>query len=141
MTPIFRIMLAVVLGVALAIGIVAAIDTLNNLLYPLAIDIEVADRASLAGVVAAMPFAAKLLVVLPWFVAPACGAWLALRICDTRWSGWIVTLVVLAAAVATVAALPHPLWMQACAGVLPLLGGWVAQRLHRKPYPGEPLLG
>lgn len=47
----------------------------------------------------------------------------------------------LAASVANQATLPHPLWMQVCAVLLPLLGGWLAQARHRKPYAGEALLG
>lgn len=141
MKRVLRIGLAIVLGLALAIGIVAAIDSIGNLLFPVSLDIDVADRETLSRVIAGMPWPAKLLVILPWFLAPLCGAWLALRVCDWRWAGWIVMIALLAVTIANLAALPHPLWMQVCGVALPLLGGGAAQRLHRKPYRGEPLFG
>jgi hypothetical protein len=48
---------------------------------------------------------------------------------------------VVAGNIATLIALPHPLWMQAAAIIAPLVGAWTARRLHHKPYKGEPLLG
>ena len=105
------------------------------------LDIDVADPDALASYIRALPLVAKLVLVAGWLLAPLVGAWLSLRIADWRPGGWIVTLVFLLGGLVNQYALPHPLWMQACALVLPLIGGVLAQRLHRKPYPGEPLLG
>jgi hypothetical protein len=136
-----RRLLGIVIGTVAAIAIIAALAWIGNRLYPLSLEIDSADPASLAAVVGDQPVAAKLLRVATWFLAALGGAWLALRICDWRWSGWIVAAGVLGLAIVDVTSLPHPLWMEACAILLPLLGGLLAARLHRKPYPGEPLLG
>jgi len=48
---------------------------------------------------------------------------------------------VVASAIVTVSNLPHRLWMKVCAVVLPVLGDSLAGLAHRKPYPGEALLG
>ncbi|MDB5707058.1 MAG: hypothetical protein JWN66_4174 [Sphingomonas bacterium] len=135
-----RKFLAIVAGAIAAMLIVAAFEAFSSFLYPLP-ELESDDYASLASVVANMPLLAKLLVVAGWLVGPLGGVWLALRISDWRWSGWIAVVIVLAGSIANIVILPHPLWMQACAIVFPLLGGWIGIRLHPKPYPGEPLLG
>lgn len=130
----------VIAGVIVAFLLVAASDWISSILFPIR-GIDTSDPDALATYIAQMPLAAKLIVAGGWFIAPLAGAWLALRIADWPPAGWIVTAVFLAAGVMNQVALPHPLWMQVCAVVLPLLAGWIAQRNHRKPYPGEPLLG
>ncbi|MES2059116.1 MAG: hypothetical protein V4564_24455 [Pseudomonadota bacterium] len=133
--------LSVVLGAIAAMAIVSLVELLAGRLYPLGGELDVADADAAAAIMGAAPFPAKLLVVLAWFLGALGGAWLALRISDWRWSGWIIALLVVAGAITMIVMLPHPLWMQACAIVMPLIGGWIAVRVHHKPYPGEPLLG
>jgi hypothetical protein len=133
--------LSVVLGAVAAVAIVALIELLAGTLYPLGGELDRADAETTAAIMAGMPLPAKLLVVLAWFLGALGGAWLALRISDWRWAGWIVALLVVAGGVSAIVMLPHPPWMQACAIIVPLVGGWIAARIHRKPYPGEPLLG
>ncbi|QNA85918.1 hypothetical protein G4G27_19490 [Sphingomonas sp. So64.6b] len=134
-------LLGTVLGAIAAITIVSLADWFAGTLYPLSGELDSADPDTTAAIIAGMPLPAKLLIVFGWFLAAFTGAWLALRVSDWRWSGWIVAVLVVAGGIVNILLLPHPLWMQGCAIVLPLLGGWIAGRLHHKPYPGEPLLG
>ena len=138
-----RKILGIMIGAVAALAVFAAISWVDDQFYPLAldIDIEFADRATRAAVIANKTMLDKLLWIAPWLLASFGGAWLALRISDWKWAGWIVSALILVIAVLGLFDLPHPLWMQACAVVLPILGGWLAARLHHKPYPGEPLLG
>lgn len=136
-----RKILGIILGIVAALAIVAAIGWVDDRLFPLTLDIDIADQATIAGVIADKTMPDKLLWVAPWLLASFGGAWLALRVSDWKWAGWIVSALVLALAVLDLFDLPQPLWMQACAVLLPILGGWLAARLHHKPYPGEPLLG
>ena len=131
-----RKILSIILGVLVALLIL----WIAGYLYPVP-ELESADPAALAAIVGSMSVTAKLLVAAGWFVGPLAGAWLALRVSDWRTAGWIVALVVLIDSIANIVTLPHPYWMQACAVVLPLLGGALGIRAHHKPYPGEPLLG
>lgn len=130
----------IILGTVAGVAIVFAVESIAAALYPMA-DFESADRETLARLMAAMPLGAKLLVAAAWFLGALGGAWLALRVSDWRWAGWIIAAFIMAGGVANLVAIPHPLWMQAGALLLPLLGGWIAARVHHKPYPGEPLLG
>ncbi len=135
-----RRILGIVLGVVAALGILMAIEALAHFLYP-APAFDTLNRAELATSMAAIPLPAKGIVALGWLASAFGGAWLALRVCDWRWAGWIVAALVVAGNIANLIALPHPFWMQALALLLPLLGGALAQRAHHKPYRGEPLLG
>jgi hypothetical protein len=139
-----RKVLGVVAGVIAAFLLIALIEAINVASYPLPPELQSMDSAEGAALAAAMaeiPLPVKILIVAGWLVGTVGGAWLALRISDWRWSGWIVAALVIAAGLVNVSLLPHPLWMQACAVAMPLAGGWLGARLHRKPYPGEPLLG
>lgn len=136
-----RIILATFAGIFVSLALVAGFESIGSALYPVSGDIASTDRATLAAVMASIPLPAKLIVAAGWLVAPFGGAWLCLRIGDRASGGWIVTGVFLTAGLYEQVSLPHPLWMQLCSVALPLLGGWLAQRLHTKPYPGEPLLG
>ena len=138
---VMRRILGIVLGAAAAIAIMLALEAIAHTLYPVDTDVESATSATLADVMSAVPLPARIIVVLGWFLAAFAGAWLALRICDWRPAGWIVAALILAGGIANLLALPHPLWMQVAAIVAPLAGGWLAQRVHHKPYRGEPLLG
>jgi hypothetical protein len=131
-----RKILSIILGVLVALLIL----WIAGYLYPVP-ELESDDPAALTAIVGSMSMTAKLLVALGWFVGPLAGAWLALRVSDWRTAGWVVAFVVLVDSVANMLTLPHPLWMQACAVALPLLGGALGIWAHRKPYPGEPLLG
>lgn len=130
-----------VAGIAIAIGIMLAIEYVDAALYPLPADIDLDNADAVAAIIPGMPLPAKLIVVSAWLLGAFGGTWLAMRITDWRGSAVIVTLFVIAGGVLNFLELPHPLWMQACAVLLPLVGGWLAVRLHPKPYPGEPLLG
>ena len=137
---IVRVIGGIVAGVGAAFAIVAGPENIGSALFrspPLMND----GSADLARWMAAVPLPAKLIVVAGWALAAFAGPWLALRITDRAWTGWVVSALFLAASVANQATLPHPLWMQVCAVLLPLLGGWLAQARHRKPYAGEALLG
>jgi hypothetical protein len=135
-----RTVLGIVFGVVAALLIVAAVEQIEAALYPLP-TLESADAATLSDIVNDMPVPAKVLTVLGWLAGAFGGAWLGLRVCDRRWVGWAVVVAVVAAAVVTITTLPHPAWMKVCAIVLPMLGGGLAGLAHRKPYPGEALLG
>ncbi|QQV77206.1 hypothetical protein H5J25_18105 [Sphingomonas aliaeris] len=133
--------LGVMLGTIAAMLVIWAIELVAQWLYPFPDTIETANRADLSAAMDSISTTAKAIVVSAWFAGAFCGAWLALRVCDWPWSGWIVVLFLIAGGIANLIAIPHPLWMQAATVVAPLAGGWIARRVHHKPYRGEPLLG
>ncbi len=99
------------------------------------------DYDAVARIIPSMPMPGKLIIVSAWLLGAFGGAWSALRITDWRWSAVVVTIFVIVGGVINFVELPHPVWMRVCAVVLPIIGGWVGWKLHRRPYPGEALLG
>jgi hypothetical protein len=136
-----RIMLSILFGLAAAMLIIMAIEWGDDILYPFPGTVDTADPAALAAVMANMPLPAKIIVVAGWLLGALGGAWLALRISDRQWTGWVIVAAVVVGGVTNLIALPHPLWMQVCTFLMPVLGGLIAMRWHRKYYPGEALLG
>lgn len=135
-----RKFLGVIAGVIATMLIVTAFELVTTALSPIP-QIDSGDYATLATVIGDMPLTVKLLVVAGWLAGGIGGSWVALRVSNWRWGGWIVAGIELAGSVANQFQLPHPFWMQLCAIAFPILGGAIGIRLHRKPYPGEPLLG
>uniref|UniRef100_UPI0035C965CB hypothetical protein n=1 Tax=uncultured Sphingomonas sp. TaxID=158754 RepID=UPI0035C965CB len=136
-----RRIIAIIVGTLIAFALIAGFEAASSGLYPISGDIAATDHDTLVALVASIPLPAKLIVVAGWLLAPFAGGWLCLRIGDWPTGGWIVAGLFLAAGLIEQFSFPHPPWMQLASVVLPLLGGWLAQRLHQKPYPGEPLLG
>ena len=136
-----RKVLGIIMGAVVALVILAALDWVDDQFHPLSFDINFADQAASAELFANRTMPDKLLWLAPWLFASFGGAWFALRVSDWKWAGWIVSALILVIAISGLFYLPQPLWMQASAVILPILGGWLAGKLHRKPYPGEPLLG
>jgi len=136
-----RTLLGILFGIVAAMVIVEGVDRVAFALYPIPLAPEAADPATLAKIVVTMPLAVKLLLALGWLLGSAGGAWLALRVCDQRLAMFFVVGTVIGIALASVLTLPHPLWMKAGAVTLPIIGGALATRGHRRPYSGEALLG
>jgi len=136
-----RTILAILFGVIAAATIIEAVNRAAFLLYPLPVALDAVDADTLAKIVIEMPLLVRLLMVLGWLLASLGGAWLALRVCDRYLAGWIVVAAVVADSLYFVLALPQPVWMRICSLLLPIIGGALAARAHRKPYPGEALLG
>lgn len=117
-----RKFLSVLGGVAAAVLAMLAIEAVAHRINP----------SSRSGLVEAMTAPAKLIVAAGWFLATFAGAFGALRIANWPPAAWIVGLLVLAGGIANILAIPHPLWMQAAAVLLPLLAVAAALRLHAR---------
>lgn len=133
--------LGLLLGAIAAMAVIWCFERVAQWLYPVPETWETASRAEVAAILDGIPLAEKLIVACGWFAGAFCGAWLALRVSDWRWSGWIIAGLLVAGGIANLVAIPHPLWMQVAAILAPVAGGWLARRVHHKPYRGEPLLG
>lgn len=147
-----RAILAGILGVALAVLVVAGLEALSHLVFPPPAAVTEAfanpqsvSREELAQIFETVPFGAKISVVLAWGMGAFAGSALALRIgAGPRWPGYLPPGFILAAAVMTMAVLPHPLWMAISAALAIPLAGLLAIRLFSGPprktgaLPGTP---
>ena len=120
--------LSVLVGVAVTVGVVVLAEAIGHALFPVPAP-DTADPTAMRRYVADLPAGAKLAVATGWFVGPLVGASTALGVSRWRPAAWIVGLVAVLGGVANLILLPHPLWMQAAALLLPLLAVATVQRL------------
>lgn len=129
-----RKFLGIVAGLAALIATVWIVEAIGHSVWPPPPGTNMSDPAQLATLLDKIPLAAKLAVVLGWLLGAMAGAWAAHAI--SRWApaSWIVVGIGIAFGVMTLFMIPHPLWMQISAVVVPLIGGWVGLRL---PVPAS----
>lgn len=88
-----------------------------------------------AGSALTLPVENLIWPVIGWFLGAAAGAWVAVRISGQRWTGWVITALVLGATAFNFALITHPMWMMIAGAIAPFLGGWVAQLLTDRSTP------
>jgi hypothetical protein len=122
-----RMLIAIVAGIVLAFGCVAAFDAVSHAMFPPPAGLDFRDPAVLAGYVASMPFGAQAIIAAAWFAAPFLGALTAMFISRGSLAGWIVASAFLMAAAFNLILIPHPQWMVIAAFALPGLAAMLAQ--------------
>ena len=124
-----RMAVGIVAGILVAFLCIFAVEWAGHRLYPPPPGLDMSDPADQARLMEAIPAVAKTFVLLAWFIGALAGAWTANRIAGRNIAGWVVALILVAAGIATMLMLPHPAWMWAGGIGLPLLGGWIADRM------------
>jgi hypothetical protein len=129
-----RIVLGVIAGLVVAFACIMGVELLGHTVYPPPADVDFYDPEQVGRMMAEAPVGAMAFVAAAWFVGALAGAWAATAIARRALAGWTVALLVLAGCITILVVLPgHPGWMWAAGIILPLLGGWLAQRLAKPP--------
>ncbi len=129
-----KIVMGAVAGLIAAFACIAAFEFLDQALYPLPPGFNIDDPAQMRRLMTIMPTPAIALVALGWFAGALRGGYLADRIGRRALPGWIVAALILVAAVANMAMIPHPAWMWAAGIILPVVAAWLAQRLAKVAF-------
>lgn len=124
-----KTVVGVVAGVVVAFLCIFAIEAVSHLIFPPPPGTDFTDPAQVARLMEVMPTAALVMVVVAWFAGALAGGWVANVVAKRALAGWIVALLVIAGGVATMVMIPHPAWMWGVGIALPLIAGWLAQRL------------
>lgn len=112
-----RKLFAVVAGLAVAAILVMLIQKLGHSLYPPPADLDPGDAEFMKGYVANLPWGPFAFVLASYVIATLAGGWVAVKAAGESplvFSG-IVGLFVLAGAITTIVAVPHPTWFTASA--------------------------
>lgn len=126
-------------GVIVSLILVAIIKLLALTLNALPAGMTWTDPSALSTWLATVPLVAGIVYAGAWFGAALGGGWIALLISSWVPAGWVVALVDLAFAAATLAQNSQPRWMQVATIAAPLLGGFLATRLGRtSAWPTDP---
>ncbi|GAB2652789.1 hypothetical protein [Arenimonas aestuarii] len=119
---ILRYVLAFLAGAIVAGFVVAGLEALGHAVYPPPVGIDPGDIEQIKAAVAAMPVGALLFVLFAWVAGAYAGGLVAARLAPGRRGllAAVVGALVLAAVVANLAMIPHPLWFAAL-GILAVL--------------------
>ena len=137
--PVNRSLIAIVVGVVVAALVVAIVEYVGALVFPIPDDIDVMDAADLAANLDRIPTGAKWAVLLAWARGAFSGSWVAAQMgrrWGMRWTmrlGMIVGVVVLAVVAVTLLMIAHPMWMTVVGLVMPLPAAWLGAALVGKP--------
>lgn len=131
MPPMVRSIVVVLAGLVASIVVVTGTDAIVSSLYPLPPGTDMTNREALRQAAAALPVSAFLILLVGWSLASLAGSFVG-----ARWAGrapvahgYLVALILLAATVANLVSIPHPVWMWPAALLLIPLAGWAGVRL------------
>ncbi|GMV60719.1 MAG: hypothetical protein AMXMBFR72_38050 [Betaproteobacteria bacterium] len=126
-----RSVLAVVVGVVVAFALVAAIETAGHAVYPVPKGLDFTNREQVRAYIQALPLGALMFVLAAWTVAPFGGGAVAALIARARplLHAAIVGAFVLAATLANLILILHPLWFAVLGVVGVCVGAFAAGKL------------
>lgn len=120
--------LGIVAGIVAAFATIWAIEMVHHMLYPVPRGVRLTDNAGLARYIAGMSLPQMLFIAGGWFAGALVGGIVAGKIARRTGAVWAVAALVALAGIANILYVAHPLFLQVCAVVAPLLGGWLASR-------------
>ena len=101
-----RMILGILAGMVVAFACVAGIETLGHIMYPPPPGFDLTNPRDVDRLMSMMPAAALGFVLAAWFVGALAGALVANLIARRALAGWIIAMLVIAAAVATMVMIP-----------------------------------
>jgi hypothetical protein len=134
-SPLWRKMLGVVLGISAAVTVILILQSLGHKMWPMPEGVDFKDKEAIAALIRSLPAAALLWVALSYFGGTLAGAYMALRVSRDPWTTWpavSVEAVLLALGVMNLMALPHPGWFWVVALASFPLGAFLAIWLARR---------
>jgi hypothetical protein len=139
LSPFIRNVIAAVVALILAFGIVMLMENFASRIHPLAAGIDATDPEQLKRALEAgqVPFSKLFLVMAGWLLAAYTGGTAAWRLSRQTGPVLVFTLIFTAAIFMTLSAMPHPTWMWLgglLAAPLMALGG--GNRSLSVPRPG-----
>ncbi len=123
--------LAIVAGLAAAFAVVSLVQRVSHMLYPLPSGLDINDAEQLGTYIASAPLPALLLVLVSYYLGTVIGIIVANWIAPMGAvrNGLVIGALMLAATIANVVMIPHPLWFSAAAvGGIALLAWIVTMR-------------
>lgn len=131
MSPTSRLSIALVAGILAAFITIALVETAGHTVFPAPPGLDYSNPDALRHYVAALPLGAKLFVLAAWLFGTIDGVFVACLINKGRYGlcAGVVGGLVLAATIANLMFIPHPVWL-AGAGIIGIpLAAFLVSRL------------
>jgi hypothetical protein len=138
LNPAVRSILAVIGGMLVAFVIIAVIEAIGIRLYPPPAGLDPTNRESLKALVASMPLAAKLCMLVAYAAGSVAGGWVAARFAPRArmMHAMIVAALLFGAGLMNLMTIPHPAWFWVASSLIYWLGAWSgAQAAGAGPEP------
>src|SRR5688572_33435228 len=134
MSATVRGVLAVILGLLPASAITFAVQAVNARIYPPPPGVDLANPEAVKAMMAVMPRAALIVVLVGWLVSALAGTALAARFAwPAGWPPLTVGILLLAAAVMNMYVIPHPVWFWVVGVAIYPVATWFGARLGGTP--------
>lgn len=132
-----RTILAVLLGLLVALAVMMLLEYLGMSLFPLPPGTALDSEQDLARLVESASTGKRLWVLGGWALAALAGGWTAARTSrrHRRGAALCVGALIVAGVVANATMLPHPAWMTVAGVLLPLPLAWLGARLATPHAP------
>jgi len=135
MNPAVRLILAILVGMVVAFFSVAGIEAIGHAVYPTAAGLDMSSPEAVRAFMQTVPTGALAFVLAAWILGTFLGGLVGSLIARPRArvvSG-VIGALVLAATIANLAMIPHPMWM-AVSGVVGIaLAAFAAGKLMSSP--------
>lgn len=127
----FRNVGAALAGVATAFVLVMAIEKAGHMIYPPPADLDYSDPGVMETYIATLPFLALLFPMIAWVSATFAGSLVASKIgtANPLIFAAIVGGLVLAATIANLILIPHPLWFSIVSVAAIAASAWFAAKV------------
>lgn len=131
MPSILRSILAVLCGALVGGAVILGMELVGTRIFPPPAGLAAGDPESMRAAMAALPVGAFVMVLLGWALGTFAGAWVAARVAKRSpvGHGLAVGVLFLAAGVANMLSLPHPVWFWIAGVLLFLPAGYSGGRL------------
>ena len=129
-----RNILAVFIGIASGIAVVALVEILGHTVYAAYGAIEPGNPEAIAAALKILPLGALIFVVVAWALGAASGSMVATLVSgrQTIVPGMAVGFSILLATIGNLYIIAHPAWMTATGIIAPLPAAWLGATLVRK---------
>ncbi|WAS93320.1 hypothetical protein [Nannocystis punicea] len=123
-----RNLFAVVLGVAVAMFAIMAVELIGHSIYPPPANLRLDDPKAIRDYIDNAPFLALAFVPIAWAAGSFCGGAMAAMVAGGRRPqrfGVIVGAVLLVASAMNLWVIPHPAWLVLASPFACLIPGWI----------------
>lgn len=115
----------IVAGMAAAITLIMITEAVGGQIAPPPARLEISDLKDTAP----LPVLTLLFPVLGWLLGAMIGGFIAIKVSDKSWTAWVISAAVLAATIFNFVLMVFPTWIMIVGAIMPLLGGWLAQKM------------
>jgi hypothetical protein len=131
---------AALAGVVTAFVLVMLVEKVGHLIYPPPSDLDFTDPEAIKPYIATLPFLALLFPMIAWVVGAFAGTIVASKIGTANpllFAGGVGGLM-LAATIANLIMIPHPMWFSAVSLVAIVASAWFAAKVASGPSATAP---